>query len=458
MATSERTPVQRVARIGRLLVGIGCGVLLLASLLGLGASRSAALDAPPPFSATASADGVRQVVTIPGAPVTSTPIDAGGPTAQAAFSTFGSSQGYAALPDPGDLVVTAPGLVTGLLSSGAAGLPPLNLPTLPKYPLFVESSMPLTPTASSGAGPYMLRATSSDAGTDAQATGGFQVPPAGNAALTTSNASISQSGPTARATATSDTQGVTVGPLTIGEITATATMELASDGTVNPSESLEVAGMKIGGVAIDLTPSGLNLGGPVIPVALQAFVDPLLKAAGVTLRIQPAQTTTDGVIAPALVITTPVQVPGVGAAAGTMTLTIGAASASLQTGSGSGSAASTSLPAAITGPTPQGISGTNDGSVGTGVSSPVVGGGAQDFAGSSPSAQAPSLSLGAQRTVGNSTGQTEPSSRGVAVGTPINFTINSLYVLVALLGLVALFGSNLVRLFGVRIPWKSNAG
>src|SRR4051794_1304499 len=70
-----------------------------------------------PFAASAAASGVRMTVVLPDAPVTDTPVDGGGPTAQVALSSLGTSTGYAAFPDPGGLVISAPGLVAGLLQS-----------------------------------------------------------------------------------------------------------------------------------------------------------------------------------------------------------------------------------------------------------------------------------------------------------------------------------------------------
>src|SRR5712692_9172800 len=62
------------------------------------------------FSGSAAAGGVRVTVNVPGAPLTDTPIDGGGPTAQVVVDSIGTSSGYAAFPDPGQFVLSIPGL------------------------------------------------------------------------------------------------------------------------------------------------------------------------------------------------------------------------------------------------------------------------------------------------------------------------------------------------------------
>ena len=66
---------------------VGGLVLLAASVLwtGTGAAEGGS------FTATASADGTRMTVTIRNAPLTDSPVDGGGPTAQAQLDSAGTS-------------------------------------------------------------------------------------------------------------------------------------------------------------------------------------------------------------------------------------------------------------------------------------------------------------------------------------------------------------------------------
>ncbi|HEY0397116.1 MAG TPA: hypothetical protein VGF00_01930, partial [Acidimicrobiia bacterium] len=104
-------------------VARGAALLLLATSASVAGSTPTSASAsasgrssgvqvtPAPFTATASAMGTRIKITIPGGPLTDTPVDAGGPTAQATLDSLGTSQGYAAFPDPGAFVLSVPGLV-----------------------------------------------------------------------------------------------------------------------------------------------------------------------------------------------------------------------------------------------------------------------------------------------------------------------------------------------------------
>src|SRR5438094_180719 len=125
-------------------------VVALAGATALGVSAGHAATAGdtasrPPFSGSAAAGGVRATLAVPEAPVTNTPVDGGGPTAQVQVDSLGTSTGYAAFPDPGQLVVSIPGLAVGLLSGGPGGVP---IPSPPPYPFAVSSDPTSNPEAS----------------------------------------------------------------------------------------------------------------------------------------------------------------------------------------------------------------------------------------------------------------------------------------------------------------------
>ena len=303
--------------------------LATAAFSSVGSAETTTL--PVAFSGSAAAGGIRFTLTVPGAPGTDTPLDGGGPTAQVAVDSIGSSTGYAAFPDPGQFIVSIPGLGAGLLAGGAAGLPPIKLPSPPNYPFFVSSDASNNPEARAGSGPYQLSASSESNSSKAQATSGFQPGLSGNTALADSAASLVSSESGVVAKAVSDVQGLGVGPLTIGEIKATATMTMDASGFITPSSHLEITGMYIGGVPVKLAPEGFVAGGPTYPVPINPTLHELLKASGISVQVVSAQSFPDRVVAPALQITVPFAMPGAipNQVHGTATLIVGSATAQM---------------------------------------------------------------------------------------------------------------------------------
>jgi hypothetical protein len=403
---------------------------------------------PLAFAATSGADGVRITLHIQGFPLSDTPVDAGGPTAQASLDSLGNTDGYAALPDPGSLVISVPGLITGLASTGAVGLPPAQLPTLPSYPLAVTSG-PTAPDVSGGAGPYVISAQSSPTATTAQAAAGLSLSGAGNASLITASASTTvASDGTVTSTATSDSQGLAIGPLTIGDVKSVATVTISPDGTVDPTSSLQIGAMQIGGVPVDLGPNGIDAAGTTGALPIQATLTSLLKTSGLSLTIEPTHSTSNSVVAPAVVLTAPVDLSGVGTAPGTMTVTFGGADATATPAAVLGGATTTTT--AVLPPAAPVATGSAAGQVPD----------APDVAGT-PSLQAPAQGLvPAGPTAAPATAAAAPSlalgaARPTAAFTPPTFDLLSLYLVIAALAGAALLTGQLVRILGVRGPWKS---
>jgi hypothetical protein len=313
----------------RRVVGFAAALVLLGSVIGVfaGSGRRVAAAQTAPFSGTASANGVEVDLVVPGGPVTSNLANDGGPTAQVAVSSLGTSTGYAAFPYPGDLIQSAPGLAAGLLDLGVAGLPPLKLPPLPGYPLIVSSNAQSDPDVSLGSGPYSLSANSSDTGGSASATAGLESA-AGNTALLQSNASLTSAPGAVVVTASSVLQGLAIGPLTIGEITATATETRGPDGTITPSSTIAITGLEVGDIPITLSPDQLMAATAAVPLPVNATLASLLKSSGIAVSVEPAETFPTRVISPAIVITTKVNTE-IGTAPGTLTLTTASATASL---------------------------------------------------------------------------------------------------------------------------------
>lgn len=308
--------------ISRLRSGLAVAVVACAVIASVGGRAQA--EGALAFSGAAEARGIQLTFAVPGGPATDTPIDSGGPTAQAALDSIGTSTAYAAFPDPGGIVVSGPGLAAGFLAGGAGGLPPITFPASPpEYPLYVRSTSS-TPDQSVGAGPYRLSTSSRASSSTAQASGGFQTDAVGNIATAVSSASVrtDQSGVVAEAT--SDVQGLTVGPLTIGEIKSSARRTMAPEGVTTPSTSLEITGLRIGTASVSITPQGLLMAGSTVPLPINETLARLLAPTSVTVELLAAQVFPDRVVAPAVKIVAPGP-----RGTGTMTLVIGGVSAGL---------------------------------------------------------------------------------------------------------------------------------
>ena len=359
-------------------------------------------------------------------------------------------------------------LGAGLVGGGAAGLPPVALPTLPNYPLYIATNADSNPQQSIGSGPYELTATSETDSSEATAVGGFQIEAAGNVALVKSNATISASADGTSVTATSDVQGLSIGPLDIGEISSSATETLEPDGTVTPSSSMTITGIEIGGLPIGvLVPNGLEGAGETIPLPINSILAKILSVAGISATVETAQTFSGTVDSPALQITMPVTVPSIGP--GTVTLTFGSTSASMvgsaSASDGLGSLGGGTSPSSIS--TGSASSQTASPSSTTTSSLPVAPSTAgSEVAGaglSPPSASSAGNPVGSSQ-VASPTSGSSVSIRPVVASSPQYtgvfgvFGIKTLYLVVTLGALASLVISQLIRILGIRRPWTYNGG
>jgi len=319
-------PCKRTARAA-LCIAAAVGVALVAAPGLVGASEG---DATPGFSGSAAATGIRITMKSSNIPFTDTPIDAGGPTAQVVADSGGTSQGYAAVPDPGPIVIGGPGLAAGVLAGGVPGVvPPTKLPQEPPgYPFYVHSDAGAAPEQKLGSGPFELDATSTPGASKSSARTGLQAGDSAHAGLATSSAQIGPAGGTVVARATSRLEGLTAGPLTIGAITSVATETLDPSGKLTPSTELRVDGLKVGEVSFALSPQGFSSGGSTTPVPLNPSLETALKPSGITVRVVAAQTFPNRVVAPALEVTMPFD-SGPFQYKGTVTLAVGFATAAM---------------------------------------------------------------------------------------------------------------------------------
>jgi hypothetical protein len=333
----------------------GAGVLAVA----LGSSTAGASEPVnlAPFTAAASASSAHMTISDPDVNlVTPTPVDGAGPAAQALLTATGDSSGYAGFPDPGQFIVSAPGLGTGLLQQGAGGLPPLPV-TIPAYPFAVSTSFPTQPEASVGDGPYQLRSTSDEVGSDAEAIAGLQLDAVGKTAFLHSAAkTVSESDGRVESTSQGGLDGLSLGPLAIGSVRTLAQVVRSADGTLRPTGTIEIAGLKVGGAAATVDAKQLSFAGTTTPLELAPVLNEILKSSGISLAIAPGTTTklANGyeVTSPALVITSRFDSKQPGFGVFTVTTTIGRATAKLtQAGTGGAIPAGTVGPAgAVSGP------------------------------------------------------------------------------------------------------------
>lgn len=390
---------------------------------------------PHAFQATTSAFGSQIAVDLPGAPLTDTPLDSGGPSGEASLDSLGEGTGFASFPDPGHFILSLPGLVAGLLGTGASGLPPVNLPPLPSYPFEVTANS-TTPTASTGEGSYSLNATDSPTESSGSASAGLQLDVGLSTARLTSASSITV-GPdgTVVATATSDIEGLTVGPVTIGEITSTATETMDATGQVTPASSITIDGARVGTLPVEISTQGLNVAGTTAPLPLSSIIDSVLKAQHITVSVATAQIHAGRVVAPSIEIDGPVPSKGIGTAEGSFTITLGGATAAMQstTGGGPGVPPSSTGTVAGSGPTGPSVSGALPPGPGRSVL-PRGAGVATVVAGTTPTPEvAPAALVGL-------------------------FDIRSLYLIICAAAVAAFGVGQLTRWIGVRVPWTSTDG
>ncbi|MGH9034654.1 MAG: hypothetical protein ACRD0O_02745, partial [Acidimicrobiia bacterium] len=316
----------------------GAAVLLSVASPLVGAGRPVeAAGAPPAFIATAAADGGRFSMTVPNAPGTNTPIDGGGPSAQATVSSVGVSQAFASLPYPGDLPVRLPGLLAGV---GVAGVP--------AYPLYAETDHPTAPEASVTAPGYSLRATSSEDRSAAEAAGEA---PDGNPASYRSSAGVGPAGDgSIVAAADALARNLRIGDLVIGEAVSTAKVRLGADAAVERNASFELTGASIAGTAVSVGPGGVTLAGTGSPLPKDNPLFEGLAEQGISIEyIEPLQTP-HGVVAGGVRVTVTGVAPD--GTRGTGAMILGRATASIEAAAlGGPPAVGVDLGSSETGPT-----------------------------------------------------------------------------------------------------------
>lgn len=305
------------------------------------------------FNAKASADGVSVQVEIDNLlPVNQLLGPSSGSTeAHISRGGIGSS---AIAPNPGDLILSAPGAAAGLG----------GIPNLPQYPAQAQANYPATPSASfslAPAGTVPAGSLSAEAGADgaeSKAALGDVVQGSGTSgisvgAVTTHSKADRSDDSTYEASAESQIENVQLlgGVLQIAEITTSVTAgENPKGGSANPGR-ITVSGASLNGTPVAITDRGIEA--PSGATALAPVVDTLVKPLaqqGFSVHTTPAQSSTTNEQAQAtgaaLVIEHRTTVNGYPALT---TISLGASTASINVSGYSADAPAAPEPAAVEG-------------------------------------------------------------------------------------------------------------
>jgi hypothetical protein len=168
---------------------------------------------------------------------------------------------------------------------------------------------PGTPKTEIGGGPFHLLATSTPTTSDGLATSGQ----AGeqNALLTSAVASVHQEADgSVTSRSESKVQGFAAGPLKIASVVSSATTKVPSTGgELQKASSLEVTGISVNDVAVQLTPKGLMVKDQTVPIDGKAIEDALAKAHVSVTYIAP-QDLPNGVVGAGLRVSSAFTIPG----------------------------------------------------------------------------------------------------------------------------------------------------
>ncbi len=320
------TPIR--SRRGRKLSVLAALVLAGPVVSWIGAGAATGL---PGFTATASAQAGRASFHVPGFAVVEEIADAGGPVSQSAVDPS-TSLSYAAMPYPGDLVISGPGLFAGL--SG--------LPSPGNYPFYVSASYPTTPEQSlgdPGAGYHLLaKAGAGSASGLAKVRGeGGESASSGAKAVTTALVE----GDTVTVIGESVNEGLNFGngALRIGSVRSRSVTTFKA-GEANPVTTTEftIDGGAAGGSSFGYGPEGLVVAGQGVPIPAGSALDQLnagLAPAGVSIRFVGAEKVVGGASADALEIRLAGQAPIPGTPPGIITVRFGGATSAITIGLGS---------------------------------------------------------------------------------------------------------------------------
>jgi hypothetical protein len=279
--TPSRPAFRRLAVVG--LVFAGTFATAAWSLGGF-----ARADADNSFRATSAAEA-SQVEVLSSAVPLSTDTTVGGPTSQTLLDSLGTSQAYAASPDPGRTGATAPALVCSL-----SGLP-IPAPAC-NYPAFAATDRG-QPAQTAGVPGNEVSARSAD--TSALASTATGVAP-GPQVHTVSTSSILPNGTVKTSALITASSIVITGQLSVEGLHVMAQATLAPDGKLTTKQDLSASAIDIAGQQVALSNGSFTVpGNTQVPIPT-ATVLALLEGAGVTAQFQQPMETKTGVVSGSL--------------------------------------------------------------------------------------------------------------------------------------------------------------
>lgn len=317
-----------MARCRRLL--LWASVLTVAMLALVGRVSATPTDSPASFRAVASSEGIRTTVSARGAPLSDRVLDSASPLAQVELDSARGTTALASALYPGDLVVTAPGLVAGFTGGDASGV-------VPEYPLIAIAGSTTQPESrADGPGTSMQASTDSRRATAVVTTGTGATDSGVRSSIVTDAEALIDDNGEVRAAGSTDVNGITIGPLSIARVLSHAQATLGTDGDLTRTSSFEITGISVAGIAAKLTPDGLVVADTTTPLASDAL-QPILDDSGLDVDVIQEERTDDGVVSGGLTITRSQELPGAVTPA-TVTHTFGRVAVHLST---------TALPASV---------------------------------------------------------------------------------------------------------------
>ncbi len=205
----------------------------------------------------------------------------------------GRSDSLAALPDPGDLVLTLPGTLSALL--GVSGVPDYPAAASADHPGTPVKDVQILPDADLGAG--KLHAEAAEDGASAYAHVGHQVDtigllPAFSVGTIRTTARTTQvNSDTLEAVATTSINDLDLlgGLVSIDNVTSEVTASIANDTPKATTSKVMVTGATIAGTPVGITDQGIvGLGSPTaLAPVIDSLVAPLV-AQGIRIRTTPS--------------------------------------------------------------------------------------------------------------------------------------------------------------------------
>jgi hypothetical protein len=258
-------------------------------------------------------------------------------TSEAHFGV-GRSDALAALPDPGDLILTLPGTLSAL--AGVSGIPDYPAAVHAEHPSIPSDTLQLAPDAGLGAG--RLSTTAAEDGSSAEAFVGHQVDtigllPAFSVGTIRTTASTRRvSATTLQATATTEVSDIRLlgGLVRIGHLSSSVSVGVVNDKPTASAPQVDVTGVTVAGTPVGITSDGIVGLGQAVALApiIDSLVQPLVEQ-GISIRTTPATRTvgerTASASGGALEIEVPIDVQGYPA---TLLVTLGRAVAELEVG------------------------------------------------------------------------------------------------------------------------------